>query len=214
MLWTCCTQYVSKFGKLSSGHRTGRGQFSFQFQRTAMPKNVQTTIQSCSFHMLVRLCLKSFKLGFNSMSTENFHMCKLGLGMAEEPEIKLPPFVGSWRKQGNSRKNIYFCFIDHIKAFMWITSNWKILTEMGIPDYLTCLLRNLHIKKQQLELDMEHQTGSELGKKYLKVVFCHPDYLICVQSTSWEMLDWMKNKLESRFLGEITITSDMQMMLP
>ena len=61
-----CTQYTSKFGKLSSGHSTGKGQFSFQLQIRAMPKNVQTTIQLCSFHMLVRLCSKSFKLGFNS----------------------------------------------------------------------------------------------------------------------------------------------------
>ena len=62
-----CTQYVSKFGKLSSGHRTGKGQFSFQSQRKVMPKNVQTTAQLHSFHILARSCLKSFKLGFNSM---------------------------------------------------------------------------------------------------------------------------------------------------
>ena len=61
-----CIQYITKFGKLSSGHRTGKGQFSFQSQRKAMPKNAQTAIQLCSFHMLVRLCSKSFKLGFNS----------------------------------------------------------------------------------------------------------------------------------------------------
>ena len=64
-LLKCCTQYARKFGKLSSGHRTGKGQFSFQSQR-AMPKNVQTTVQLHSFHMLTRLCSKSFKLGFSS----------------------------------------------------------------------------------------------------------------------------------------------------
>ena len=62
MLLKCCTQYVRKFGKFSSGHGTGKGQFSFQSQRRAMLKNIQTTIQLCSFHMLVRLCSKSFKL--------------------------------------------------------------------------------------------------------------------------------------------------------
>ena len=67
MLLKCCTQYVSKFGKLSRSHRTGNGQFSFQSQRKAMPKNAQTTIQLHSFHMLARSCSKSFKLGFNSM---------------------------------------------------------------------------------------------------------------------------------------------------
>ena len=68
MLLNCCTQSVSKFGKLSGGQlRTRKGQFSFQFQRRAMPKNVQTTVQLCSFHMLVRLCSKSFKPGFSSV---------------------------------------------------------------------------------------------------------------------------------------------------
>ena len=60
-------QYASKFGKLSSGHRTRKCQFLFQFSRKTMPKNVQTTVQFCSFHMLARLCSKSFKLGFSSM---------------------------------------------------------------------------------------------------------------------------------------------------
>ena len=65
--------------------------------------------------------------------------------------------------------------------------------------------------KQQLELDMEQQTGSKLGKEYVKAVYCYPVYLTYMQSTSCEMLDWMKHKLESRLLGEISITSDMQM---
>ena len=67
------------------------------------------------------------------------------------------------------------------------------------------------VKKQQLELDMEQQTGSKSGKEYSKAVFCHPIYLTYMQSTSCEMPDWMKHKLESRFPGEISITSDMQM---
>ena len=61
----------------------------------------------------------------------------------------------------------------------------------------------MHVKKQQLELDMEQQTGSKLGKEYVKAVYCLPAYLTYVQSTSWEMLDWMKHKLESRLPGEI-----------
>ena len=72
----------------------------------------------------------------------------------------------------------------------------------------------MQIKKQQLELDMKQQTGSKLGKEYIKAVYCHPAYLICMQSTSWEMLDWMKHKMESRLPGEISITSDMQMTPP
>ena len=71
-------------------------------------------------------------------------MFKLNLEKAEKPRIKLPTFVGSKRKQENSRKNLYFCFTDYMKAFVWLTTNWKIPNEMGIPDHLTCLLRNLY----------------------------------------------------------------------
>ena len=69
----------------------------------------------------------------------------------------------------------------------------------------------MQVRKKQLELDMEQQTGSKSGNEYVKVVYCHPAYM---QSTSSEMLGWMKHKLESRFLGEISITSDMQMIPP
>jgi len=72
----------------------------------------------------------------------------------------------------------------------------------------------MQVKKQQLELDKEQQTGSKSGKEYVKAVYCHPAYLTYMQSTSWETLGWMKHKLESRLLGEISITSDMQMTPP
>ena len=72
----------------------------------------------------------------------------------------------------------------------------------------------MQVKKQQLELDMEQQTGSKLEKEYAKAVYCHPAYLTHMQSTSCEMLGWMKYKLESRLPGEISITSDMQMTPP
>ena len=69
----------------------------------------------------------------------------------------------------------------------------------------------MQVKKQQLELDMEKQTGSKLGKEYIKAVYCHPAYLTYMQSISCEMPGWMKHKLESRLPGEISIASDMQM---
>ena len=118
MLFKCYTQYASKFVKLSSGHRTGKGQFSFQSQRKAMPKNSQTTAQLHSFHKLERSCLKSFKLGFNSTWTENIQMNKLDLENAEEPETKLSISTGSQEKLDNSRKkNIYFYYSNYTKAF-------------------------------------------------------------------------------------------------
>ena len=84
-------------------------------------------------------------------------------------------------------ENIYFCFIDYAKAFDCVDHNklWKILKEMGISDHLTCLLRNLYAgQEQQLELDMEQQTGSKLEKEYIKAVYCRPAYLTSMQSTS------------------------------
>ena len=95
---------------------------------------------------------------------------------------------------------------------MWITTIWKIPQEMGIPDHLpTSWEICMQVKKQQLQPDMEQQTGSKLGKEYIKAACCHPAYLTYVQSTWHEMPGWMKHKLKSRLLGEISITSDMQM---
>ena len=141
MLWNCRTQYASKFGELSSGHRTGKGQFSFQSQSKAMPKNVQITIQLHSFHMLARLCSKSIKLDFSNMWTIQAGFRK-GRGTRDQnAHIR-------WiiEKAREFQKNIYFCFIDYAKAFESVDHNelWKILREMGIPDHLTCLLRNLY----------------------------------------------------------------------
>ena len=97
------------------------------------------------------------------MWTVNFQMFKLDLEKAEEPAIILPTSTGLLRKQESS-KNIYSCFIDYAKAFDCVDHNklWEILKEMGIPDHLTCLLKTcMQVRKQQLELDMEQQTGSK-----------------------------------------------------
>ena len=92
---------------------------------------------------------------------------------------------------------------------------WKILKEMGIPDYLTCLLKYLYTG-QKATVRTGHGTTDwfQIGKEYVKAVYCDPAYLTSLQSTSCEMLDWMKHKLESRLPGEISITSDMQMTPP
>ena len=95
----------------------------------------------------------------------------------------------------------------------WITTHcgklvkrWEYQTTLS-ASWETCM----HVKKQQLILDMEQQTGFKLGKEYIKAVYCHPAYLTYIQSTSWETLGWRKHKLESRLTGEISITSNVQM---
>ena len=115
------------------------------------------------------------------------------------------------------QKNIYFCFIDYAKLLtVWIPINcrkfWKRCEYQTTwtASWETCM----QVRKQQLELDMEQQTGSKSEKEYIKAVYCHPVYLTSMQSTSWETLGWKKHKLESRLPGEIAITSDMQTTPP
>ena len=112
-------------------------------------------------------------------------MFKLDLEKTEEPEIKLPTSVGSSKKQESSRKTSISALLTMPKPLtVWITANWKILQEMGIPDHLICLLRNLYAGQEaQLEMDLKQQSGSKLGKEYVKAVYCHPAYLTYMQST-------------------------------
>ena len=129
-------------------------------------------------------------------------------------------FIAHWNhcwiieKAREFQKNIYFWFMDYTKAFDCVDHNklWKILQEMGILGHMTASSEiSMQVKNQQLEMDMEQQTGSKLGREYLKAAYCHPAYLTYMQSISCEMPGWMKHKLESKLLGEIAITSDVQM---
>ena len=143
-------------------------------------------------------------------------MFKLVLEKAEEPEIKLPTSTGSSKKQ-EFQKNIYFCFIDYTKAFDSVDHNklWKILKEMGIPDDLTCLLRNLYAG-QEATVRTGHRTTHWFQIR--KGVHQGCILLSCLFNLYAE--DIMRNagldeaQLESRLLGETTITSDMQMTPP
>ena len=164
MLWKYCTQYASKFEKLSSGHRTRKGQFSFQSQRKAMPKNAQSTTQLHSSHTLVKWRWKFSKPGFSNTWTVNFQMFKLVLEKAEEPEIKLPTSTESSKKQESSRKTSTSALLTMPKPLtVWIMINcgkffkgWEYQTTWP-ASWEICM----QIRKQQLELDMEQQTGSK-----------------------------------------------------
>ena len=117
--------------------------------KKAVPKNAQTTTQVHSSHIVEKQCSKFSKPGFNSTWTMNFQMFKLDLEKAEEPEGKLPTSIGSWKKWESSRKTSTSAFLTMPKPLtVWITINWKILKEMGIPDHLICLLRNLYVGQE------------------------------------------------------------------
>ena len=134
---------------------------------------------------------------------------------AEETKIKLPTFFGSWRKQGNSKQTSSDSLITLKPLTVWITTNWKILTEMGIPGHFTWLLRNLNAG-QDATIRTRHGTMDwfQIEKGVCQGVYCHLAYLISMQSTSCKMPDSMKHNLESRFQGEISITSNTQMTPP
>ena len=143
-------------------------------------------------------------------------MFKLDLEKAKEQEIKLPTSAGSSKKQESLKKTSTSLLTMPKPLTVWITTNcgkfwkrWEYQTTWPVS-WEICM----QVRKQHLELDLEQQTGSKLGKEYSKAVYFHPAYLTYMQSTSWEMLGWMKHKLESRLLGEISITSDMQMTPP
>ena len=189
-------QYASKFQKLSSGHRTGKGQFSFQSQRRAMPEcsNYPTVV-------LAKYCSKFSKPGFSGTWNENFQMFKLHLEKAEEQEIRLPTSARSSNKQESSRKTSTSALLTTSKPLtVWITTNcgkffkrWEYQTTLPVS-WEICMW----VKKQLLEPDREQTTGFKLRKEYVKDAYCHPAYLTYMQSTPWEMLVWMKHKLESR----------------
>ena len=152
--------------------------------------------------MLARLCSESFKLDFSTTWTENFQMYKLGLETSEKQDMKLSTLIGSWRKQGNSRKTSPSAPLTVLKPLtVWITTNcgeflrkWEYQTTF-LVSWETCM----QMKKQKLEPDMEQLTGSKLGKEYVKAVYCNSAYLTFVQSISYEILGWMNQDCQEKY---------------
>ena len=228
MLWKCCTQYASKFGKLSSGHRVGKGQFSFQFQRKAMPKNVQATATIALISHTSKVMLKILQARLQQYVNYKLPDVQAGFRKGRGTRDQIAKIRWIIEKASEFQKNIYFCFIDYAKAFGCVDHNklWKILKEMGIPDHLTCLLRNLYAG-QEATVRTGHGTIDwfQIGKRVHQGCILSPClfnfYAVsCTLSPclsnfyaeySCEMSGWMKHKLESGLPGEILVTSDMQM---
>ena len=161
MLLKWCTQYASKSEKLSSDHRTGKGQFSFQSQRKAMPKNSQTTAQLHSSHTLVMFKILQARLQQYMNCEIPGVQARLKKGRGTRDQIANIHWI--IEKAREFQKNIYFCFIDWDKAFVWITINcgkfwkrWEYQTTWP-ASWEICM----QVRKQQLQLDMEQQTGSK-----------------------------------------------------
>ena len=163
MLWKCCTQYASKFGKLSSGHRTGKGQFSFQSQRKEMPDCSNYRTIAFTSHVS-KVMLKILQARLQQYVTVNSQMFQVVLEKAKEPKIKLPTSAGPWKKQESSRKTFISALLTIPKPLtVWITINcgkfwkrWEYKTTW-LTSWETCM----QVRKQQLEQAMEQQTGSK-----------------------------------------------------
>ena len=164
----CCTKYVSKFGKLSSGHRTGKGQFSFQYQRKAKPKNIQTTTQLHSSQTLTKVMLKILKARLQQYVNHELPDVQTGFRKGRGTRDQIANIHWIIKKARQFQKNIYSCFINYAKAFDCVDHNklWKILKEMGIPDHLTHLLRNLYATGQEAMVRTGHGTTDwfQIGK--------------------------------------------------
>ena len=160
-----------------------------------------------SFHTLEKKGSKFSNRGFNRRWTENFQTFKLDLENGKGARYQIAnvpekhPLLLHWLCE-----SLWLCGSPQTRKF---STRWEY--QITLPASSEACMQ---VKKQQLEPNMEQWAGSKSAKKYVKAVYCHPTYLTYMQSTSWEMPDWMKHKLESRLLGEISITSDMQMIPP
>ena len=142
---------------------------------------------------------------------------QVGFRKGRSPRDQMASILGSSKKQESSWKTSISALLTMPKPLtVWITANCgKFLKRWEYQaTWPASWEKCMQVRKQQLELYMEKPTGSKLGQEYIKAVYCHPACLTYMHTTSWEMLDWMKHKLESRLPGEISITSDMQMTPP
>ena len=184
-----------------------------------MPKNVQTIAQLCSFHtwahFLSKVMLKILQTRLQQYVNQESPDVQAGLKKGRGTRDQSANIHLIIEKARGFQKNIYFCFINYAKALDYVNHNklWNIFKEMRIPDHLTCLLRNLYAG-QEATVRIRHVTMDwfQIGKGVHQGCKLSPCLLNLY--TSWETLGWMKHNLGWRLLGEISLTSDMQMTPP
>ena len=150
MLWKCCTQHASKFGKLSSGHRTGKVQFSLQSLRKAIAKECLNYHTIALISHTSKIMLKIFQARLQQYVNHELPDVPAGFRKGRGTRDQIANICWNIEKAREFQKNIYFCFIDYAKACDCVDHNklWKILQETGISDHLTCLLRNLYASQE------------------------------------------------------------------
>ena len=206
MLWKCCTQYASKFGKLSSGHRNGKGQF--------IPISKKGNAKECSNYQSIALIsharkvmLKILQSWLQQYMNHELPYIQAGFRKGRGTRDQIANICWSIEEAREFQKNIYFCFIDYAKAFNCVDHNklWKILQDMRIPEHLTCLLRNLYVG-QEATARTGHGTTDwfQIGKGVRQG---------CILSLCLFIL-YTEYIMRNTGLEEISITSYMQMTPP
>ena len=188
MLWKSCTQYVSKFGKLNSSQRTGRGQFHFnpkekQCQRIfKLPHNCNA--KECSnYHTITlishtsKVMLKILQARLQQYVNQELRDVQAGFRKGRGTRDQIANILWIIEKAREFQKNIYFCFIDYTKAFDCVAHNKLENSEMAIPDHLTCLLRNLYVGQEATARTRHGSMGwFKIGKGICQVCICYPAY--------------------------------------
>ena len=146
MLWKCCTQYASKFGKLSSGHRTGKKSVFVPIPKKGNARERSNYRTVALISHASKVMLKILQARLQQYMNRELPDVPAEFWKGRRTRDRITNICCIIEKAREFQKNIYFCFIDYAKAFNWVDHSklWKILQEMGIPDYLTCLLRNLY----------------------------------------------------------------------
>ena len=212
MLWKHCTQYASKFGKLSSNHRNGKGQFSFQSKGNAKEYSNYRTIALIS--QASKVMLKILQARLQHYMNRELPDVQAGFRKGKETRDQIANIRWIIEKARVPEKHLLYWLCQSV----WLCGSQQTGKFWKRWEYQTTWLASwkicMQVRKLQLELNMEQETGSKSGKEYIRAVCSHPAYLTYMQSTSYKMLGWMKHKLESRYMGEISITSDVQMTPP
>ena len=211
MLWKFCIQYASKYGNLSSGHRTGKVSFH------SSPKECSNYCTIALISQASKVMFKILQARLQQYVNRELPDVQTGFRKGRGTRDQIANICWIIEKAREFQKNIYFCFIDSVKAFNCVHHKklWKILGEMGIPDHLICLLRNLYAG-QEATVRTGHGTIDwfQIGKGVHQGCILSPCLFNLYAEYIMRNAGLKKHKLESRLLGEISITSDMQMIPP
>ena len=216
MLWNCCSQYTSKFGKTQQWPQDWKRPIFIPIPKKGNAKDFSNNHTIALISDANKGMLKINQARLQQYLNRELPDVQTRFTKGRGTRDQIANILWINEKPREFQKNIYFCFIDLCQS-LWLCGSQQTV-ENSSRDYQTTLPASweicMQVRKQQLEPDMEQWTDSKLGKEYVEAVYCHPAYLTYMQSTSCKMPGWMKHNLESRFLGKISITSDMQMTPP